>query len=100
MFARSVSPDYHERVLAICADAGFRPEIRHEVRHWLAAVSLVSQGLGVALVPAAMQGSRLGGAIYRPLSDGVAREARSEVRAVWPREPDNPLVKAFLQAFD
>lgn len=97
LFARSVSPDYHERVLSICANAGFRPEIRHEVRHWLAAVSLVSQGLGIALVPEAMEGSKLGGAVFRPLA---ASTAHSEVRAAWRREPVNPLVAAFLRAFD
>jgi DNA-binding transcriptional LysR family regulator len=80
LFARSVSPDYHERVLSICVQAGFLPEIRHEVRHWLAVVSLVSQGLGVALVPEAMQRSALRGAVFRPLDRPVAQ---SEAYAVW-----------------
>ena len=30
LFSREVSPDYHERILSICADAGFLPEVRHE----------------------------------------------------------------------
>jgi DNA-binding transcriptional LysR family regulator len=32
--ARAVSPDYHERILSICTEAGFFPEIRYELRHW------------------------------------------------------------------
>ena len=67
------SPDYHERILAICADAGFRPEVRHEVRHWLSVVSLVSQGMGVALVPSAMRHAALRGAVFRPLEEDGGR---------------------------
>ena len=91
--SRTVSPDYHERILAICAQAGFLPEIRHEVRHWLAVVSLVAQGLGVALVPQAMQRSALKGAVFRPL-EGVA--AQSEAYGVWRAGPHNVLVEGLL----
>lgn len=70
MFARSVSPDYFERVLSICTDAGFLPEVLHEVRHWLSVVSLVSQGLGVALVPDPLRRAGLAGAAFVPLAGG------------------------------
>ncbi|HSV61049.1 MAG TPA: LysR family transcriptional regulator [Variovorax sp.] len=95
LFARSVSPDYHERILAICADAGFRPEVRHEVRHWLSVVSLVSQGMGVALVPDAMRHAALRGAVFRPLE---SEAARSEAYCVWRKGPANAVVQGFLQA--
>ena len=95
LFARSVSPDYHERILAICADAGFRPEVRHEVRHWLSVVSLVSQGMGVALVPNALHHSALRGAVFRPLEE---KGAHSESYCVWRDGPENAVVQAFLRA--
>jgi DNA-binding transcriptional LysR family regulator len=94
LFARASSPDYHERILSICAQAGFLPEVRHEVRHWLAVVSLVAQGLGVALVPQAMQRSALQGAVFRPLK-GVA--AQSESYGVWRPGPQNVLVEGLLK---
>lgn len=93
LFARASSPDYHERILSICAQAGFLPEVRHEVRHWLAVVSLVAQGLGVALVPQAMQRSALRGAVFRPL-EGVT--AQSEAYGVWQPGPQNVLVEGLL----
>ncbi len=93
MFSRAVSPDYHERILAICAQAGFLPEVRHEVRHWLAVVSMVAQGLGVALVPLAMQRCALPGAVFRPL-DKVSAE--SEAYGVWRPGPQNLLVDRLL----
>ncbi|SEA71881.1 LysR substrate-binding domain-containing protein [Variovorax sp. YR216] len=94
LFSRNVSPDYHERILAICADAGFRPEVRHEVRHWLSVVSLVSQGMGVALVPNALHHSALRGAVFRPLEEQVAQ---SESYCVWRDGPENAVVQAFLR---
>ncbi|OUL99189.1 LysR substrate-binding domain-containing protein [Variovorax sp. JS1663] len=97
LFSRSASPDYHERILSICADAGFRPEVRHEVRHWLAVVSLVSQGMGVALVPDAMRRSALRGAVFRPLDRPVAQ---SEAYAVWRAGPENVLVQRLLNAIE
>lgn len=96
MFARNSSPDYYERILSICADAGFRPELRHEARHWLAVVSLVSQGLGVALVPEAMRRCALQGAVFRPL-DRVT--ARSESYGVWRRKSVNVLAELLLKSF-
>ena len=95
LFSRSASPDYHERILSICADAGFRPEVRHEVRHWLSVVSLVSQGMGVALVPDAMRHAALRGAVFRPLE---SEAARSDAYGVWREGPANPVVQGFMQA--
>lgn len=62
--SRGVSADYHERIVTLCTEAGFTPEIRYELRHWLSVVSLVSQGLGVALVPQALQASALPGTAF------------------------------------
>jgi len=64
------------------------------VRHWLAVVSLVSQGLGVALVPQAMRNSALRGAVFRPLDRAVAQ---SEAYGIWRNGPANVLVERLLQ---
>lgn len=93
LFSRSASPDYHERILALCGDAGFRPEVRQEVRHWLAVVSLVSQGMGVGLVPDAMRHCALPGAVFRPL-EGL--NTLSEAYGVWPAASPNVLVPRLL----
>jgi len=95
LFSRHASPDYHERILAICAEAGFQPALRYEARHWLAVVSLVSQGMGVALVPDAMRHSALRGAVFRPL-EGTA--LKSEAYGVWRAGPQDVRVQRLLQA--
>lgn len=95
LFSREASPDYHQHILSICAAAGFQPEVRHEVRHWLAVVSLVSQGLGVALVPEAMRRAALRGAVFRPLEGHIEP---SEAYGVWRAGPSNVLAQRLLDA--
>lgn len=99
LFARSVSPDYHERILAVCAAAGFHPEVRHEVRHWLSVVSLVSQGLGVALVPASLKRAQLQGAVFVPLAGEVPdAAAESHACCIWRETQANAARSAFVAA--
>jgi DNA-binding transcriptional LysR family regulator len=94
MFSRPASPDYYERVLAICSEAGFYPDVRHEVRHWLSVVSLVAQGMGVALVPAALKRSGIPGAVFVQVADTAAR---SEVFCVWRTDDDAPALQGLLE---
>jgi DNA-binding transcriptional LysR family regulator len=93
--SRAVSPDYHERIVSICTEAGFSPEIRYELRHWLSVVSLVSQGLGVALVPAALQQAGLAGAAFVPLE---AASLPYETHCLWKTARDHTALGAFLGA--
>ena len=93
--SRAVSPDYHERILAICLESGFYPEIRFELRHWLSVVSLVSQGMGVALVPAALSQSAMAGAAFVPLDRAITPY---ETHCLWKTARDNPALAAFVQA--
>ena len=55
-------------------------------------VALVSQGMGVAVVPAPLQRSGLAGAAFRPLADC---DATSQLRCVWSPERDLPALQAF-----
>jgi DNA-binding transcriptional LysR family regulator len=99
MVARAVSPDYHDRILGLCAQAGFAPEPRFELRHWLSVVSVVAQGLCVSLVPAALQAAGVPGAVFVPLdvdtppyeTQCLWRIARSE------SAQQTPALGAFLQ---
>ena len=93
--SKAVSPDYHERILALCAASGFDPEIRYELRHWLSVVSLVAQGMGVALVPAALQQSALAGAVFVPLQEDAMTY---ETHCLWKTSRDSPALAAFVHA--
>jgi DNA-binding transcriptional LysR family regulator len=93
--SRAVSPDYHERILAICTEAGFYPEMRYELRHWLSVVSLVSQGMGVALVPAALRQSAMAGAAFVPLD---AATTPYDTHCLWKTARDHQSLAAFVKA--
>lgn len=80
LFSRGASPDYYERVIALCAALGWHPLVRHEVRHWLSVVALVRQGMGAALVPQALMNSGVDGVVFKPLPD---THIRSDVHVVW-----------------
>lgn len=72
-----------DAVASACAEAGFEPLVRMEVRETAALVSFVAAGLGVALVPASVQSVRIPGVVYLPLSDvhpsiGLVAAWRSE----------------------
>lgn len=94
MFSRRASPDYFARIMAMCSGFGFQPKVRHEVRHWLSVVSLVGQGMGVALVPAPLQRSGMAGAVFRPLADAALP---SPVYCTWKAALDQPARSRFLQ---
>ena len=74
---------------AMCADAGFVPRIRHEVEETSTLVTLVSAGLGVAIVPEPTAALDIAGVCYRPLTpdalgvDLDARGRRGRTRLCW-----------------
>ncbi|MDN5504028.1 MAG: LysR family transcriptional regulator [Comamonas sp.] len=93
LFSSLVSPTYHQRIYEMCLAHGFAPEVRHEVRHWLSVISLVSLGQGVALVPQALTRVGMPRLVFRPLKGS---HPSSEMLAMWRRTPANPLVQALL----
>ena len=95
LFSRKGSPDYHARIVEICRAQGFYPRLQHEGRHWLSVVSLVAQGLGVSIVPAAFQRAGVQGAVFRPLAEAIEASA---VFAAWRSEGDGVLRERFLAA--
>ncbi|WP_431777949.1 LysR family transcriptional regulator [Ottowia caeni] len=98
LVARDVSPDYHSRILALCGAAGFTPAPIHELQHWLSVVSLVGQGLAVALVPAALQQSGMAGAAFVSVKGAQHDWPRYETHCLWKAGRDNPALGLFLSA--
>jgi DNA-binding transcriptional LysR family regulator len=95
LFSRAASPDYHAQIVEMCAAAGLHPRVCHELRHWLSVVALVSQGMGVAAVPAPLARSGIAGVVFRPLVSGGAS---TELRCAWRAEdPPAPGRAAFLE---
>uniref|UniRef100_UPI0033404F43 LysR family transcriptional regulator n=1 Tax=Castellaniella defragrans TaxID=75697 RepID=UPI0033404F43 len=94
LFPRTLSPHYYDRIMAICVNAGFSPYIIHEVRNWLTIVEMVSQSLGVALVPRSMSRLWKSNVVYRPIDNGAIL---SETHCVWRSNSRSILVRNFLE---
>lgn len=93
MFAQEASPSYYATVMSLCVAAGFVPTVRHEVRHWLSVAALVSQGLGVSIVPACLARSGLAGTRFVAFS----HQALSVSQVIWRQTDPAPLVRSVLQ---
>jgi DNA-binding transcriptional LysR family regulator len=85
---------FYDQVFALCRRAGFTPRVAHRVPDLHAAIALVAAGLGIGPVPAAIQGFKRKGVVYRPLRPhtfGI------EMGLAWRRDDDSALVQQFRQ---
>ena len=73
MAPRDIAPGLHDIVSTLAARAGFAPRVAQEAIQMQTVVSLVSSGLGVALVPASMAKLGRHGVRYRELKDAHPR---------------------------
>lgn len=73
MAPREIAPGLHDIVALLTARAGFSPRVAQEAIQMQTVVSLVSSGLGVALVPASVANLGRRGVVYRELSDAHPR---------------------------
>ena len=91
-FSRSFSPTYYETLLALCLDAGFMPKIHYEARHWLSVASLVSQNLGVSIVPRSLANCGLTGLSFVDF----AHAQRSSTQLIWSAKASSQIVENHL----
>ena len=89
---RLVAPRLYDAIIGACARAGFSPRIVQEAIQMQTIISLVSAGMGVALVPESIVSLKRPGVAYRRLQG--ARPVL-EIGLAWRR--DNP--SAVLQRF-
>jgi DNA-binding transcriptional LysR family regulator len=77
--------------MAACQHAGFLPRSQQHATQAQTILSLVQAGLGVALVPAAMARTAIGGVSFIPLEDG--RMSATGIALAWAPERDAPLTR-------
>ncbi|MDO9402573.1 MAG: LysR substrate-binding domain-containing protein [Polaromonas sp.] len=66
-FSRYREVDYFDRTAALCQEAGFMPDIRHEAGQFVNVLALVACGLGVAIVPESAATLPFGPVVFRRL---------------------------------
>ena len=91
-FERHYGPMIFDAMVATCMRHGFSPDL-FPARQMHTIVSLVSSGLGVALVPASVKAMPREGVVYRPIK---GERTLVETGAAWREADESLLVQSFM----
>jgi len=97
LFPARVSPDFHDLVTGYYRSRGRQPRIRQEAIQMQTIISLVSAGIGMALVPRSLQHLARTGVRYLPLGKTAPM---LETGLAWRREDPSPALGSFLKSID
>lgn len=92
LYPRHPRPSFADTILQICRAEGFSPDIAQETMEIQTALSLVSVGAGVSLVPEATSEAQLHGVAYRPL---LGEAPRTQLSLAYRRDNRSAIVAAF-----
>jgi DNA-binding transcriptional LysR family regulator len=94
VFPREISPALHDAILSCFRAAGITPVIGQLAIQMQTIVSLVSSGMGLALVPQSVSNLMRPGVEYRALADPTPLV---ETGIAWRRDNPSPVLQGFLE---
>lgn len=94
VFPRHLAPGFYDIIMDCYGAAGLVPRVGQEAIQMQTIVSLVSAGMGVALVPQSLRHLRRTGVVYRPLAEAVPAV---ETGLVWRSAEVSPVLAAFIE---
>lgn len=94
IFPRPFAPRFHDLIIDCFRSAGITPQIGQEAIQMQTIVSLVSAGMGIALVPQSVSNLKRPGVDYRALA---GPSPTVEVGLAWRRDNCSPVLTAFLE---
>jgi DNA-binding transcriptional LysR family regulator len=91
---RHAAPTLYDQIVGLCRREGFEPQVAQEATQMQTIVSLVSAGLGVAIVPASIQKLHRARVLYRALQPN---DVMTEMALI--HDPANPsrVLDAFVE---
>jgi len=93
VFPRRLAPGFYDIIMDCYGAAGLTPRIGQEAIQMQTIVSLVSAGMGVALVPQSLRNLRRTGVVYRPLREAVPAVVTG---LVWRTAEVSPVLAGFI----
>jgi DNA-binding transcriptional LysR family regulator len=93
IFPRRLAPGLYDMIMGCYGAAGLTPRIGQEAIQMQTIVSLVSAGMGVALVPQSLRHLRRTGVVYRPL---LGAGPIVETGLVWRSAEVSPVLAGFI----
>jgi DNA-binding transcriptional LysR family regulator len=97
IFPRAAAPALHDAILSCFRAAGVTPVIGQEAMQMQTIVSLVSGGMGLALVPQSVSNLMRAGVEYRALVDPTPL---AETGLAWRRDNASPVLRGFLDLLE
>jgi DNA-binding transcriptional LysR family regulator len=94
IFPRHIAPALHDAILSCFRAAGITPTIGQQAIQMQTIVSLVSGGMGLALVPESVSNLMRPGVEYRALADPTPLV---ETGLAWRRDNASPVLQGFLE---
>ena len=94
MCPRHHNPAMYDHLVSMCHRAGFNPKIVHQPAEMQLVLGFIASGLGVAIVPAALQKLRRSDVVYRPMRPAGPATELSLIRL---KSNDSLLVSRFRQ---
>lgn len=92
---REIAPGLYDLIISHCRSFGFAPRITQHARQMQTVISLVSCGMGFALVPSSLRNLKRTGVRYRQLR---GKAALIELGILRLRNSDTPLKERFVEA--
>ncbi|MEM5340108.1 LysR family transcriptional regulator [Paraburkholderia azotifigens] len=93
VFPRRLAPGFYDIIMDCYGAAGLTPRVGQEAIQMQTIVSLVSAGMGVALVPQSLRNLRRTGVVYRPLREAVPAVVTG---LVWRTAEVSPVLAGFI----
>lgn len=93
LFPRHVAPLFYDKVVGYCSASGGQVAIAQHAIQMQTIVSLVSAGMGIALVPASLRRLARAGVRYLELQDAPSLE----MGMVWRADRMDPVLDSFLR---
>lgn len=93
LFPRHAATGLYDTIDALCRAAGFKPRVAQEAVQMQTIVSLVSAGLGIAIVPASISNLHRERVRYRPLNPG---NAITEMAVAYDKDNPSMVLRSFL----
>jgi len=90
-FPRARAPAFFDLLLALCHQAGFTPQIRHEAPQ-ADVLSMVAAGFGISIMPASVRESRRADVEFRPFVGAPL----TELLLAWRAGDGTPARQAFI----
>ena len=75
LYARSIGSGLYQKIVDLCRDAGFTPNVAQEANATPTMMGLVAAGIGVSILPASLERLSFEGLKFVPLHDPKAQTA-------------------------